>query len=210
MIEDQQPFWLTLGAALAIWRLSAAMRATMGALDRIYDEDDDDRSFVSEIKTSIGLSLTTTSLVLVALSVLYLGPVAVHVESTPAEVASLLVRWLLALALGVFAFGLIVHYAPAHPQPLGWVSRGTLLAALCWLSPPAPSRSTSPSSPTTARSSARSPPSSCSSPTSTSRPRRSSSAWRSTSAPAPARKRPRTHDGPGAVPGPSRASLLTG
>ena len=36
ILAQQQPFWLTLGAAFAIWRLSAAMRATMGALDRIY------------------------------------------------------------------------------------------------------------------------------------------------------------------------------
>ena len=57
-----------------------------------------------------------------------------HVESTagrgrlaPRPLAAS--RW----PLGAFAFGLIVHYAPSHPQPLGWVSRGTLLAALCWL-----------------------------------------------------------------------------
>src|SRR5829696_9048930 len=31
VLDRQQPFWLTVGAALAIWRLSAAMRATMGA-----------------------------------------------------------------------------------------------------------------------------------------------------------------------------------
>jgi membrane protein len=132
VLDSRQWFWLTLGAVLAIWRLSAAMRATMGALDRIYESDDDERSLVSEIRTSIGLSLTTTALVLLALAVLYLGPVAVHTEGA-AAVASILVRWMLALALGVVAFGLIVHYAPAHPQPLGWVSRGTLLAAVSWL-----------------------------------------------------------------------------
>jgi membrane protein len=132
VLDDQQPFWLTAGAALAIWRLSAAMRATMGALDRIYDSDED-RSLVSRVRTSIGLSLAITVLALLALSVLYLGPVVVDVESGGAEVASLLVRWAIALAIGVFAAGLLIHYAPTHPQPLGWVSRGSLIAGGCWL-----------------------------------------------------------------------------
>jgi membrane protein len=132
VLDDQQPFWLTAGGALAIWRLSAAMRATMGALDRIY-EDDEDRSLASRVRTSIGLSLATTALVLLALAVLYLGPVAVPTESTAADVLSLAVRWVVALTLGVLAAAVIVHYAPAHPQPLGWVSRGTIVAGGCWL-----------------------------------------------------------------------------
>ena len=132
VLGDQQPFWLTLGALLAMWRLSAAMRATMGALDRIY-ESDEERSLRSRVRTSIGLSLVTTFLVLLALAVLYLGPVVVQTEAAVADLASLVVRWGLALAIGVVAAALIVHYAPAQPQPLGWVSRGTLLAAGCWL-----------------------------------------------------------------------------
>ena len=133
VLERQQPFWLTVGAALAIWRLSAAMRATMGALDRVYDDDAAERSLASELRTSIALSLATTALALAALGVLYLGPLAVPVESTVAEVLSLLVRWGVALALGVLAVGILIHYAPAKPQPLGWVSRGTLLSAGSWL-----------------------------------------------------------------------------
>jgi membrane protein len=132
VLDDQQPFWLTIGAALAIWRLSAAMRATMGALDRIY-ESDEDRSLASRVRTSIGLSLATTVLALLAFAVLYLGPVVVDVDSTGGEIASLLVRWALALAIGVVAAGVLIHWAPAQPQPLGWVSRGTVLAAGCWL-----------------------------------------------------------------------------
>jgi membrane protein len=108
------------------------MRATMGALDRIYDSDAD-RSLWSRVKTSIGLSLTTTALALLALAVLYLGPVVVPTETAAADLASLVVRWVVALAIGVIAAGLLIHYAPTHPRPLGWVSRGTLLAGGAWL-----------------------------------------------------------------------------
>ena len=131
ILGAQQPFWLTAGAALALWRLSAAMRATMGALDRIY-ECEDDRSLASAVRTSIGLSVATTLLVLLALAVVYLGPVAVPAEGA-LGVLSVIVRWGLALALGVLAVGLIVHSAPARAQTLSWVSRGTVLAAGCWL-----------------------------------------------------------------------------
>ncbi len=131
ILGQQQPFWLTVGAALAIWRLSAAMRATQGALDRVY-ECGGERSWWHEMRTSIGLSLAVTLLVIAALAVIYLGPVAVE-TSGAASVASILVRWSIALVLGLAAVGLIVHYAPAKPQPLGWVSRGSLLAAGCWL-----------------------------------------------------------------------------
>jgi membrane protein len=132
VLDDQQPFWLTAGAALAMWRLSAAMRATMGALDRIY-ESDEDRSLASRVKTSVGLSLATTALVLLGLAVLYLGPLAVETDGTLGDAFSLVGRWIIALAVGVFAAGVLIHYAPAHPQPLGWVSRGSVIAAACWL-----------------------------------------------------------------------------
>ncbi len=131
LLGNGQLFWLTAGAALALWRLSAAMRATMGALDRIY-ECEDHRSFAAEMRTSLALSLATGLLVLLALAVVYLGPVAVPAEGA-LGVLSIVVRWALGLALGVLAVGLIVHYAPARAQALSWVSRGTVLAAGCWL-----------------------------------------------------------------------------
>ncbi|HEV2999583.1 MAG TPA: YihY/virulence factor BrkB family protein [Solirubrobacteraceae bacterium] len=133
VLAEQQPFWLTAGAALAIWRLSAAMRAAMGALDRIYECEDGERSLVSELRTSIGLSLVTTVLMLLALAVIHLGPLVVEVDGAVANVVSIVVRWAVGLGLGVLAFGVVIHYGPARGQPLGWVSRGTVLCASAWL-----------------------------------------------------------------------------
>ena len=133
VLSEQQPFWLTAGAALAIWRLSAAMRAAMGALDRVYECEDNDRSLLSELKTSIALSLVTTLLLLLALAIVHLGPLVVATDGAVAEVLSILVRWSVGLALGVLAVGVIIHYGPARGQALAWVSRGTLLCASAWL-----------------------------------------------------------------------------
>lgn len=133
VLSEKQPFWLTAGAVLAIWRLSAAMRAAMGALDRVYECEDNDRSLFSEVRTSIGLSLLTTLLLLLALAVVHLGPLLVKTDGAVAEGASILVRWGVGLGLGVLAVGVIIHYGPARGQSLGWVSRGTLLCASAWL-----------------------------------------------------------------------------
>ncbi len=133
VLSQQQPFWLTAGAALAIWRLSAAMRAAMGALDRVYECEDSDRSLLSELRTSIALSLVTTALLLVALAVVHLGPLVVTTGNAAAEVLSVVVRWGIGLGLGVLAVGVIIHFGPARGQSLGWVSRGTLLCATAWL-----------------------------------------------------------------------------
>src|SRR5919205_2820784 len=37
VLSQRQLFWVTAGAALAIWEMSGAVRAVMGVLDRIYD-----------------------------------------------------------------------------------------------------------------------------------------------------------------------------
>src|SRR3712207_3324728 len=66
VLESKQVFWLTFGAALAIWRLSAAMRATMHALDDIYGGDED-RGVKEELRVSISLSLAIAPIMLVAL-----------------------------------------------------------------------------------------------------------------------------------------------
>ena len=133
IISEQQWFWLSLGLALALWRMSAAMRATMHALDLIYETRPGGRSFWRGIAVSIALSLAIGVLMLAALAVTYLGPVAVPVDGVVLGAASFVVRWGLAVVLLVVAIGLTIHYAPAKRQSLGWVSLGSCLCAVAWL-----------------------------------------------------------------------------
>lgn len=133
IITQQQPFWLTMGAALAIWRLSATMRATMHALDLVYGADEHDRSLVERLRTSILLSLAIAVLLVLALALIYLGPVAVSVDGPFLGAVSFLVRWLGAIALLLGAIGLTLRHAPAAPQPIEWVSVGSVLCAVAWM-----------------------------------------------------------------------------
>jgi len=132
VLQQQRPFWLTAGAALAIWRLSAAMRATMGALDRIYDADRR-RALPERLRVSILLSLVLTVLLLGALAAVYLIPVVIDEDGAVLDALSFVVRWGIAAALLLAAMALTLRHAPATPQPLGWVSVGTALCATAWI-----------------------------------------------------------------------------
>ena len=132
VIEREQPFWLTAGAALTLWRISSAMRAVMGALDRIYGGDGD-RPLGTRLRISLGLAIAVTGLFLLAVATIHLGPALVPVEGAVLSVVSVLVRWGLAAALLLGAVALTLRHAPACPQPLGWLSFGSLLAVVAWV-----------------------------------------------------------------------------
>ncbi len=132
VLENRQWFWLTAGAAFALWRLSAAMRAVMGALDRIYHAERD-RPLLERLRVSIGLAVAVALLLLLALAVVHLGPVLVRADGAVLGVLSVVVRWGVAALLLLLAVGLTIHYAPATPQPLGWVSFGSVTAVVAWL-----------------------------------------------------------------------------
>jgi membrane protein len=131
ILSSKQVFWLTFGAALAIWRLSAAMRATMHALDQIYGGDED-RPLLKEVRISIGLSLVIAVLLLAALGIVLAGRYLIE-PSGVLVVVVFVVQWALVIAMLALAVGLTIRFGPATPQPLGWVSFGTGLAVLAWI-----------------------------------------------------------------------------
>ena len=132
VLGSKQPFWLTLGAGLAIWRLSAAMRAVMGALDLIYGAARE-RPLAERLRVSITLALAVAGLVLLALAVLHLSPLLVPVDGLVLGALSIVVRWGVAAALLLLAVGLTIRHAPASPQPLRWVSVGSALSVVSWV-----------------------------------------------------------------------------
>ena len=131
VIERQQPFWLTAGALLTLWRISSAMRAVMAALDHIYGADRD-RPLLERLRISLGLAAVVTALFLLALAIIHLGAALVGGGGL-LGVVSVVVRWGLAAVLLLVAVGLTLHHAPAEPQPLGWVSFGSVLSVVAWL-----------------------------------------------------------------------------
>jgi membrane protein len=132
-LSDKQLLWATLGGGLALWQVSGAVRAVMGAFERIYGASSE-RPFLRRYLISFALAIATGACFILATLSLVLAPfLTVHDPGVAWEVFAFAVRWALAVGFLALAVGLLVHVAPATTQPLPWVSLGTTIVTLSWV-----------------------------------------------------------------------------
>jgi membrane protein len=125
--------WATIGGVVALWQVSGAVRAVMGALARIYGASVE-RSFVRRYAISFVLSIEVGGCFTLATLCLLLAPfVSLSHPGAPWVVFAFLVRWALVMGLLVLAVGLLVRHAPAMPQTLPWVSLGATIVITSWM-----------------------------------------------------------------------------
>jgi membrane protein len=128
-----QWLWATVGGALALWQVSGAVRAVMGALGRIYGAPAE-RPFVKRYLVSAVLSIEVGVCFILAALCLLLAPfVSVTDPGVAWGVLAFVVRWTLAAGLLLLAVGLLVRHAPATDQPLPWVSLGASIVVGLWV-----------------------------------------------------------------------------
>jgi membrane protein len=118
---------LALASALAVWEVSGIIRASIGALDEIY-EAQEPRPWWIRFPLSLGLAALFLAAVLGAIAVIWAG----HV-SGGWSVPILILRWPVAVALIAFAFELIVRWAPAEHRRARWASLGSVLVVVGWI-----------------------------------------------------------------------------
>ena len=132
-LSDKQLLWATLGGGLALWQVSGAVRAVMGAFERIYGASSE-RPFLRRYLISFALAIATGACFILATLSLVLAPfLTVHDPGVAWEVFAFAVRWALAVGFLALAVGLLLHVAPATTQPLPWVSLGTTIVTLSWV-----------------------------------------------------------------------------
>jgi len=131
VLGQQQTFWILAGAALAIWKASATMRAIMDVFDRIY-ESRRERTFAERMCTSLLLGAAVAALLLAATGCVVLGDEALRGAGIEAGLV-LWLRWPLALALLFAVVTLLVAYAPADHQPRQWVGFGSIVVVTAWV-----------------------------------------------------------------------------
>ena len=132
ILGQQQLWWLTAGVALTLWELSAAMRVTMTALDRVYGYYRR-RNIFELLPRSILLGATMGICIAAAIAAVRFGPLLTGELHGAAAVLSFVVRWLVAaLVLGA-GVALTVHFGSATRQTMPWVSIGTLLVLAAWV-----------------------------------------------------------------------------
>src|SRR4051812_2983555 len=135
ILAHRQLFWVTLGAVIAVWEVSGAMRATMQVLNRVYGVEEG-RSFWRKLWESIVLSTAVTFMLLLAAAVVKVGPDTakdVFGHGVLVSVASFLASWGLAVALLFGVVMLVVRFAPDTRRPVHWVTFGGLLVIAGWI-----------------------------------------------------------------------------
>ncbi len=129
---------LTFGVAGALWSSSAALVSIVGALNRAYDIEEG-RPWWKVRLVAIGLTLGVALLVLVALSLVLVGPaLATSLGNAtgwgaPFEWTWLILQWPLIVALGTTALGLIYYFGPDAEQDWAWITPGAVAATVLWL-----------------------------------------------------------------------------
>jgi membrane protein len=126
VLEHKQTFWVTFGLLLLLWELSGAMRATMGALDDVYNVRRK-RSTKERFAVSIGLAAAVGALFLLAIVALVAG------RSLLDGVGAVFARYGVAAVLVMVAVGLTMRYAPATERPFRWVGPGSVVITVGWL-----------------------------------------------------------------------------
>ena len=133
VFDREQVLWATVGGGLALWQVSGAVRAVMGALARIYGASVE-RSFVRRYTVSFALSIEVGAcFVLAAVCVLLAPFFSVAHPGIVWDVFAFIVRWGLVAALLLLAVGLLVRHAPATPQTLPWVTLGATIVIVAWV-----------------------------------------------------------------------------
>jgi len=129
-LGEQQAFWITAGALLSIWRISATTRTLMSAFDRIHDSRRR-RPFGERMRVSLTLGAAVTALLLAAAGCAVLGDEALRALGIRTGWL-LWLRWPAALALLFAVVALLVAYAPAEHQPPRWVTFGSISVVGAW------------------------------------------------------------------------------
>lgn len=129
---------LTFGVAGALWSSSAAIVSITGALNRAYDIDEG-RAWWKVRLVAIGLTLAVALTVLIALSLVLVGPTVAETLGqktgwgAPFEWTWLVVQWPLVFLLVTIGIGLLYYFGPDADQDWAWITPGAVAATTLWL-----------------------------------------------------------------------------
>jgi membrane protein len=138
LADNQDGGLVTFGVLGALWSSSAAIVSIVGALNRAYDIEEG-RPWWKVRLLAIGLTLAVALLVLLAFSLVLLGPtVAEWLGRTtgwgpPFQWTWLILQWPLVFGLITTSIGLLYYYGPDADQDWVWITPGAVTATVLWL-----------------------------------------------------------------------------
>ena len=129
---------LTFGFLMALWSSSAALVAIIAALNGAYDIKEG-RPWWRVRLIAIGLTVLLGALILVAFSLVLVGPFAAEWLagyfgfSSLFEWAWTILQWPVAFTLVAVGLAVVNYYGPDAEQKWVWVSPGSVAATTLWL-----------------------------------------------------------------------------
>ena len=135
VLSSKEVFWASAGAAIAVWELSAVVRAVMKVTNSIYGSEEK-RTLPQQFVLSCVLAATVAALILLAVTAVKFGPLLIDElfgKSIVVAVIGFVVRWALALGALALAIGVLVRAGPDTERPLFWVTYGAALAVAAWV-----------------------------------------------------------------------------
>lgn len=130
LIATTHTGWLVFGIAILLWEVSGAVRACMGALNRIFDLEET-RPTWWRFALSFGLAVALACLVLGAMVVTTRG--GGWVDLGAAQPLWTIARWLLVAVLLWCVIVLLIRVAPNDHKPAGWVTLGGTIVIVAWI-----------------------------------------------------------------------------
>jgi membrane protein len=131
IFAQQSAGLIVFAGLLAIWNVSSVVRACMGALDHIYEQEET-RSTWHRFGLSIGLGIGITLCVAGAVLAVTAGR-SIGGSDSVLDALLLIVRWGLAIGALGLAVGLLVHFAPTKRRAERWVGLGTIFVVAAWI-----------------------------------------------------------------------------
>jgi membrane protein len=129
---------LTFGVAGALWSSSAAIVSIVSALNRAYDIEEG-RPWWKVRLVSIGLTLAVAVVVLIALTLILVGPTLAEKLGQATGLGAgftwawLVLQWPVVFALASTGIGLLYYFGPDAEQDWAWISPGAIAATILWI-----------------------------------------------------------------------------
>ena len=132
ILRSGSGFWLTFGVALAVWEVSAAIRALMGGLNLIYGSEER-RSTLRRFAVSVVLAVVTAGALGLAIVALQLGPQIADSIGLTHGVALFFARWIGAAVLMTAVVVMLIRFAPARHQRRSLFGVTAVFVTAAWI-----------------------------------------------------------------------------
>jgi membrane protein len=137
-LQQPQGGLLSLGMVIALWAASAAIRATMHALNKAYDVEEG-RPAWKLYPLSIFYTIGIAAMLIFAAALMIVGPEAVQWLAQQVGLEQVFVmlwawlRWPVALFLLTLAVAVIYYVAPDVEQDFRFITPGAVISVLVWV-----------------------------------------------------------------------------